>query len=390
MYADDLCLHEVIRTAADLHRMISNLGRAFDILEAHHMRVNLDKTVTIWRLTGPLATNLHRQYVKRMPQGTFLRVPRAGGHSTYIKLVKHFQYLGTTISYHAFARQTMLARIKASDRTGQQLQPWLQVKHKVDFNTKLHLWQQCIFACLRYGILSIGVTHSTLKMFDITCLKQLRRIFREPTHLHRTTHQEFLQSHGIPDPLMLLLELNTQAAQPYAQQLDNLAPDDILHRMPMPDFQSTHHLILEVWHQQRLRHSHFGAELDSHYPCPYCDVVCHSHASLRKHLTTDHDERPGAIRQFSLADADSGVPTCARCMQTFTTKTRLEYHVQFVCTAQRKDTTDVEHRVRVQEMLQYAQQIQAMSQTLSCLPIFTPDVCFAISFVLRYKGCSCI
>ena len=312
MYADDTCFHEVIQSEAGLHRTMAFLGKALDVLESFKLSINLTKTVALWRLGGPLSRKLQKQYVRRTPDGTFLHIPRVNGKTTYIRLVKHFQYLGTTVSYHAHERLTMMARIQASHKTGMQLHRWLHVQHSLTPIQKYRLWKQCVFACLRYGLVITGLTRQSLQMFDLACLKQLRRIYRAPTHLTRTSHGDFLAEHGLPEPLLLLIETNFQTAQRDTQNRQSAMSNDIILRLPPRDFQAQHLLIQEVLQQLRSRHDLPTTVQESHQVCPHCFIICADLATLRRHLTLEHDERSGQIRPFHWLDAKEGVPTLCK------------------------------------------------------------------------------
>ena len=253
-YADDLCVHEVVRCPETLHRFMLFLGKILHVLESFHLKINLDKTLALWRISGPLSRKLQKQYVRRTPDGTFLIIPRSGKPHTYVRLVKQFQYLGCTISYHSHERRTMQSRIKASDKTGLQLHRWLHVQRSMTLTQKYKIWKQCVFACLRYGLLPIGLTKSTIQMFDQACMRQLRRIFRDPVHLSHNSHGDFLAAHGLPDPLSLLADLAQQTAQRETQKRLLINQDDIIHHLPPPDFQVQVNLILEVQAQLRSRH----------------------------------------------------------------------------------------------------------------------------------------
>ena len=67
---------------------------------------------------------------------------------------------------------------------------------------------------------------------------------------------------------------------------------------------------------------------------------------------------------------------------------KLQYHVQFVCLVPRQDVTDVEHRLRVQEMLQYAraQQIQALSEDAPLLAHFYTRCVLCNFFCMTVQG----
>ena len=337
-----------------------------------------------WCPLQTLTTTIHKSTERRH----LLRIPRTGGQFTLIKLVKQFQYLGTTISYHSHEQLTMQARIKASEKTNMQLHRWLHVQHGLTFYQKYKLWRQCTFACLRYGLVITGFTLRSLTMFDKTCMKQLRRIYRDPPHLSHNSHSSFLWMHGLPDPLHLLLELNQQTAQRDAQTRNTLAPDDIVLRLPSPDFHTRHCLIQEVWHHLRSRTQINDTIKETDLICPKCFGIFADLPTLRRHLTQEHDERSGPIRQFEPQDAAKGVPTCARCHFSFSTHQQLEYHVKYVCLASRQDTEDIEHRVRVQEMLQYARarQVQAMAANAALLAYFYTRCAICQHFCTTVQG----
>ena len=301
--------------------------------------------------------------------------------------MKHFQYLGTTISYHSFEQLTMQARIKASEKTNMQLHRWLHVQQGHSFHQRYKLWRQCTFACLRYGLIITGFTRRSLIMYDRTCMKQLRRIFRDPPHLSHNSHSSFLWMHGLPDPLQLLLELNQQTAQRDAQTRSQLMTDDIVLKLPSPDFHTRHCLIQEAWHHLRSRSQINDTIKETDLLCPKCFGIFADLPALRRHLTLEHGDRSGPIRQFEHQDAAKGVPTCARCHAQFSTHQQLEYHVTFVCLAPRQDTEDIEHRVRVQEMLQYARVVKfrPWRQTLLLWPTSTLDAPFVNIFAPQFR-----
>ena len=74
---------------------------------------------------------------------------------TKIKLARQQQYLGATLSYSKFERQTMMARPKAGEKTSQQLTRWLRATKGFNTSQKFRLWCQCVFACVRYGLISL-------------------------------------------------------------------------------------------------------------------------------------------------------------------------------------------------------------------------------------------
>jgi exonuclease III len=147
LFADDGCFHQAVHSIAELRQLISFLGRTLDVLEAAAMTINLEKTTAMLRLVGPLSTCAQRLFVKRGKRGgAWLKIPRRNGTITHIRLVKHIQYLGATLSYYNFERQTMLARIKAGDKTSQQLTRWLHSQKGFNISQKMGL--ETVYICL--------------------------------------------------------------------------------------------------------------------------------------------------------------------------------------------------------------------------------------------------
>jgi len=359
-FADDCNFHQVIHSEQDFLSLLSSLGKVFDILENHGFTINFEKTTVMLRLVGTKAPKLQRRFIQRRKNGgAWLLVPRQDGTHTLIRLVARQQFLGASISFSNFERQTMIARIKAGDKTGQQLSRWIFTKKGFSFHRKQLLWRQCVFASMRYSLIPIGFNVATIALLDIACMKHLRRLYREPVRLHRNTHHEFLISHNIADHLVLLLELCRKAAKRDALRDDTLASHDILRRMAPIDYAERCQVLLRAWDQLRHRLDPVTTlEPDTQQECPHCHQMYPTLSALRRHLTIIHDERSGPLRSVSTRDFDNGIPTCIRCKQHFTTWHGLRNHIQFVCnvTGQEDDDPDeeVEHRVRVHELLQYA------------------------------------
>ena len=382
-------MHEVVTSPEQFRNLIHKVGITLDLIEAAQLTINLEKTYALLRLVGPAVHKIYKQYMLRTPKGTFLRIPRRSGHMTHIRLVKQFQYLGATVCYHNFERATTLARIKASEKTGQQLHRWLHTTWGLNRQQKYKIWKQCVFTTLRYSLMAIGFTPQTATLIDIACLKQLRRIFRDPTHLTLTTHQEFLNTHRLTDPLMQLVAFCQDAQVRDVTRRQHLASTDVLLREPMVNYDKQMQVLTTTWYQ--LRHRHLSSEAvqpDTQMICPECMLQFSSLAHLRKHLTEEHGSRSGALRTVTDMMRQGGVPTCSRCHMQFTTHYNLQYHVQFVCMEPQQDIEEVEHRVRVQEMLQYArgQQLQALAADAPLLAYFHHRCILCAYFSVTIKG----
>ena len=388
-YADDGCLHEVVTSSEQLKLTLHRIGQTLDILEDAKLSINLEKTFALLRLVGIEATKMQKQHTLRTTNGVFLKIPRKSGTTTLIKLVTQFSYLGATVNYYNFERATALTRIKASDKTGQQLHRWLYSTKSLNCMQKYRLWKQCVFATMRYSLIAVGMTHQTAKLIDFACLKQLRRLFREPPHLTLTTNQEFLQRHHLIEPLLQLVAFCQSASERDSQRISQLRHDDILLHTEAIDYEHHMQVLTESWYLQRQRTpDRVPTQPEAQLVCPTCWIPLDSWKHLRKHLTEAHGIRPGALRQFTSQDCAQGVPTCNRCFMQFSTFHSLAYHVQYVCTAERQDIEEVEHRVRVQELLQYArgQQLQALSTNAPLLAYFHHRCALCSFFSVTTRG----
>ena len=385
LFADDGTFHQVIESEDGFHRAIKFIGIALDLIESFHMNVNVSKTVAVLRLVGSQTQRLNRKFLKRTADGTFLRIPRRNNGETLIQLVRHFQYPGASVSYHSFERITMDARIKASEKVGQQLHRWVYVRSSVPISLKLRLWKQCIFASLVHSLITVGFTRQSLQAFDVACMKQLRRIFRNPVHLTHLPRVAFLRKYGAEDPLLLLSDLNRAAELRDTQMRHCLDSQDVILHTAAKDFEAQSSLIWEVWHR---RGASSDGVPDSSFVCPQCFQIYATLAALRRHLTCAHGTRSGPIHVLKPSDLHEGVPTCAHCHIRFTTKQSLQYHINYVCTADRKDLEQVEHRLRIQELLQVARshQLQALADNAQLLAHFYTRCALCNTFCTTTTG----
>ena len=116
-FADDCNFHQVIRSEQHFLNLLRYLGKVLDILEGYGFSINLEKTTVMLRLVGAKASKLQRRFVHRRKNGgAWLMIPRQDGTLTYVRLVAQQQFLGATVSFYNFERQTMLARIKAGTK----------------------------------------------------------------------------------------------------------------------------------------------------------------------------------------------------------------------------------------------------------------------------------
>ena len=151
---------------------------------------------------------------------------------------------------------------------------------------------------------------------------------------------------------MRLRDICLQTASRALSRHQALAADDVLRLTPLPKYDDLLQVIGTV-HQQILASNSLDQVPNTltQHECTECHVVFSNLTALRRHCTIDHGNRSGLLRHmFQQPPADT--PTCLRCGALFSTWHRYQYHTKFVCIADLQETEQVEHRLRVQELLQ--------------------------------------
>ena len=387
IFADDLCSHQIFHNEADFLALIKAFGTLLDLIAAAKLEVNLAKTTVTLRMRGQMMHKLQRKFIVRTQHGAFLKIPRADGSHTRIRLVKSFKYLGIVFSYYNFESETMALRLKHSAQTSHQLHRWLYTQ-KMSVSQRVKLWYQCTYSCLRYGILATGFTETSLISFYRFCIEQLRRLHRDPVHLSHETNQDFLTRCQLPDPLLRLRELCLQTAGRLLERHQHLAADDILQLIALPSYDSMLQVIDSV-HEKVTTHPALVAVPDTltSHECPDCHLVFVNLSALRRHCTVEHGRRSGLIRPLSTQPV-SDTPTCLRCSMQFSTWHRLHYHLRFVCVADLQEIDQVEHRLRVQELLQLARahQVAALCQHATLLMYLLHHCVICGKFHMTHTG----
>lgn len=377
-YADDFCQHQTFHSMTSFCQALHNAGKLMDVLETNGLKINTDKAVVLCRFLGRHAAQVTKKYILRTKGKTFLRIPRQNGQWTLLQLVKEYTYLGVKLSYGNFERLTMQHRLAAGTRTQASLHRWLHVQPGLSFRQRLQLWRQCVFSSMTHGLLHTGFNVTDLLHFHSQCLKQIRRIYKQPVFITRESHTDFLTRLRLHGPLQLLHNLVQKTLTRASQRAQYLHDDDILHDNPVPDY--AHLLrVLETAIEQTE-----GAKLfsqpgsTSEYQCQHCELIFSTITQLRRHHTQAHDLSSGPLRTVAPTDMTNGLPTCKRCQMNFTTWSAFRYHVQFIChqepdrvmEPEAHDETDHEHRLRVAEFMQYSntanfQALQDQSELLA-------------------------
>eukprot|EP00435_Cladocopium_sp_Y103_P038168 s1308_g10.t1 len=353
-FADDFCHHQAFDSLSAFELALTRVGHLMDCLEDHGMILNTDKTVALCKFVGGQSGSLMKKHILRTKTGTYLRIPRKQKSHTHIKLVAEYTYLGVKISYGRHEWFTLSHRLKAGERTQQQLHKWLHLRCGLHPHQRVKLWRQCVFSSMVHGLIHTGFDKRELLAFHRKCMQQLRRIFHEPVYITRENHLAFLERHRLLEPLQLLRKLCVKTHLRESQRNSRLAPDDILTlHAPLPIdalLQAIDAVLLPVDSVPLTQASPCA------FTCDQCTASFDTLRALRRHQTRVHDSRSGPLCSVVSTDAYQGLPTCAHCHTQFTTWANFRYHLQYVCvhTTQEGALADHEHRLRVTEFMHYS------------------------------------
>ena len=153
----------------------------------------------------------------------------------------------------------------------------------------------------------------------------------------------------------------------------------------MPQFASLSQVLRKV--HDRLNSFQNETEVPTtlqQFECPHCNVVFEHHHALRRHLTVAHGDRSGKLRTLN-TQPQLATPTCPRCGMHFSTWHSYEYHLQYVCISPLQEIDQVEHRLRVQELLRFARanQVAELRHKPELLSYFHITVRFVKNFCQR-------
>ena len=329
LYADDLCIHCHFWSLSELKNHLQNVSIVVDYLEKYGLKINFDKTVILFKCIGSLQPKVMKQYVKRTPKGTYFCIPRASGTPIWIQMKSCHTYLGTQITFRNYHKKTLECRLSAAKKATSILHSWLFSTKGLSMRCRVQLWYQTVFSCLISGLLATGFSMTTLVQFDAFCVLQLRRLLRKPVHLDHISNTDFIVQNNLKDPLTALLTQAKKMLHRETQRAQQTADDDILYSWT-PHFLQTNIDMIEKCRDAR-RQNDRPPGTPFNIQCSYCQKTFSTIKVLRQHITKIHGERTGQLRVFNPSDLYKGLPTCARCLESFTTWDRVKYHVEFCC-----------------------------------------------------------
>eukprot|EP00435_Cladocopium_sp_Y103_P022243 s4358_g5.t1 len=208
-FADDFHIGGQFSCEAELRLLLTNIGHVLDALEDLHLIIQCSKSHMIFGLSGTSHRHVLRDLLRHDPDGHTFALLRPKGTTSYFPVVKHAKYLGVVVGYGPFESLTMQHRIRAGKLAFHRLRPWFKSR-AIGTHAKLHLWKQCIYTVLTYGLLATHVTPQGLKDLQLEILRMIRLIVGDHPYQTHNTHAQVLALFNVPHPLAMLLHTGSQ------------------------------------------------------------------------------------------------------------------------------------------------------------------------------------
>ena len=326
LYADDVVGQWFLQSIADFEASLRDLGLLLDVLEAMQLQVSMTKSMILLRFSGSARKALMKKHSCRIDGKCYLRVPRANGSVTLLPIVTKRKYLGTILTYHNPEESTLTYRLQCGKLAFTRLLRFLGRSCNLTFAFKYRIWKQCVYTSYVYGLFATGLTSHGCVRFARRVFTDLRRMSGKWSFLTHVSNSDLCDQLCVPLPLDELQERWHEHAAKHAGQLSALAPNDFLHRVDVAaHWQSQFLVIAEASHDQvKPLHS----QNLNVWPCPHCDRSFTTHAVMRRHVTTQHDELTVYPQFKPERDSLNGLPQCSHCLVKLTTKTNLRWHIE--------------------------------------------------------------
>eukprot|EP00438_Fugacium_kawagutii_P008895 Skav215703 [mRNA] locus=scaffold2573:50033:55816:- [translate_table: standard] len=329
LFADDIQLCGLFTTPAELHKIVRAMGRLLDLLTQLGLTINPSKSVALITWTGPMVGKAQKQYMHRQGTHMFLQIPRVDGTFTPIEVHPHATYLGIRIGYHQMEDMTLQFRLKAGWAAFKRLSKWFHRHSRLHIRTKLRLWHACVFASIKYGLFTTGLTTTGLNKLLVVLHQMIRSLAGDHAYRTHHTHADVLARIGCEPPIALLCRTAETLQASHRFRLSQLSPDDLVHQVDWSRLDTCIHFLYSS--QVTSPTIDASLPLPVHH-CPYCDFQCSHLPTLRRHCTTVHHiSQVATIPLDHRTMAVHGLPTCARCQKSFTTWRQFRLHVSRPC-----------------------------------------------------------
>lgn len=286
---------------------MEQVGQICDCLEAFGIQISFDKTAILFKLEGPGAKAIPKQFVVHQHGQKWLRIPRKNGH-TLIKIVPSHTYLGTKLSFLNFEQLTVKHRLHLGKITYSRMRTWFTGKRTLTSQDRADLWSTCILSSYAHGLGSSGLRQDGLVLLCRTINANIRSLARSPKHITHESNEHIRQRLRLHDPRGLFQDRWTAAFTKFDRDRAGLPLDDYLHRIPIQQIKIRVLTVFQETSQSPPDLQHPAEPIEVAFPCPYFSLVVDTAELLKRRLTKKRKAHPLYTRFVSLSDSLKGRP----------------------------------------------------------------------------------
>ena len=233
-FADDCHLSWIADSEISLHRAVHDVADFFHMLESAGLKINLGKLAAILRVVGPRLHAFQKNFIMRRANGVFLKCRCTSSDTTYhIQIVKRSDYLGSTLSYTAFAQDTVLRRVKAADHAFAKLKNVLGCRRSLALAQRLAVYDTCVMSTLMYAVLTVGMGAQEARLIHCTVMRHLRFLANSPRHVTHETNEDLCKSLHRALPLAAFKNVWEKKCQAWMDRRLTLHPQDAVGRVKL-------------------------------------------------------------------------------------------------------------------------------------------------------------
>ena len=343
VFADDCQMGDAFTTQEDLHTLMQNIAKTLQLLKRFGLTINPAKCVALLQIGGT-AFRRHRKNLTTWRDGVEWIGFRTHAHEIiWIPLARQAKYLGTVISYHAWADQAVVHRVQLSKIAFSRLRRWLTGQRGLTKRQRIQLFASCVYPVMTYGIFSLGLTSFGLLHIQKHMYSMLRQILGNHSYITGQSHQEALHRNRVALPLEWLQTSLDCLTRSLHNRLALASDTDIIHQLDWTHLTSLQDLI--QWHLRTGPAVPILA-VDTEVPlalhqCQQCQFQTADIAHFRRHCTTAHAHRMNRSLHAQHTDYMlHGLPQCKFCHQKFTSWRTFQSHIQRGCQVLRVGPTE--------------------------------------------------
>ena len=326
VFADDFHIACTFRSVDQLHQAWRYIGIVLDTLTKLGFQLNTSKSKILIKGSGSKFHHWKKQHIDTTQHCT-LKIT-TDSNTYQLPRGKTHLYLGCMMSYEQFEMQSLKVRVATGWHQFRRLQKWLCGK-KTHISLRLRILHTCVFPCVTYGLLYIGLTVPGLHQLCTQITAMYRRVCGNMAHVTGITHADFFHRYQLRSPIAIVGELWQQAVAGLQNARDQMPDSDIIQQTPWTTLFSSRTTI------ERIGSGPVRQLLPPQVlSCEYCDATFSHPNLLQRHMTRNHQKPRQAVRRLDIQmDSQDGKAICQHCHKSFTNWRTFKYHVQYqVCT----------------------------------------------------------